>query len=177
MSDNLIYFFMAIGLSMDAFSLALAYGTTEITLRKKILLSLTVGIFHFIMPKVGALLGNELLLNYISKANYLVGIIFLILSIEMFCSRKEEKKGVITNIISIILFAFTVSIDSFSVGIALSLTSKTITTACIIFALTSMIFTFLGINLGNKISEKFEEKSEYIGIVILLLLGIKYLFF
>ena len=49
MSDNLIYFFMAIGLSMDAFSLALAYGTTEITLRKKILLSLTVGI----------LLGNE----------------------------------------------------------------------------------------------------------------------
>jgi len=39
MSDNLIYFFMAIGLSMDAFSLALAYGTTEITIRKKIIKS------------------------------------------------------------------------------------------------------------------------------------------
>ena len=35
MNDNLIYFFMAIGLSMDAFSLALAYGTTKINVRKK----------------------------------------------------------------------------------------------------------------------------------------------
>ena len=49
MSDNLIYFFMAIGLSMDAFSLPLAYGTTKINVRKKIILSLTVGIFHYIM--------------------------------------------------------------------------------------------------------------------------------
>ncbi len=177
MSDTLIYFFMAVGLSMDAFSLALAYGTTKINLRKKIILSLTVGIFHYIMPHLGALLGNELLLNYIAKANYLVGIIFLILAIEMFVSRNDEKKGSITNLLSIIIFAFTVSIDSFSVGIALSLTSKTIVTACLIFALTSMSFTFLGINIGNKIATKFEKKSEYIGIIILTLLGIKYLFF
>ena len=93
MSDNLIYFFMAIGLSMDAFSLALAYATTKINVRKKIILSLTVGIFHYIMPHLGALLGTELLLNYIAKANYLVGIIFLILAIEMFISRNDEKKG------------------------------------------------------------------------------------
>ena len=176
MSDNLIYFFMAIGLSMDAFSLALAYGTTKINVRKKIILSLTVGIFHYIMPNLGALLGTELLLNYIAKANYLVGIIFLILAIEMFISRNDEKKGSITNLLSIIIFAFTVSIDSFSVGIALSLTSKTIITACLIFALTSMSFTFLGINIGHKIAIKFEKKSEYIGIIILLLLGLKYLF-
>lgn len=176
MSDNLIYFFMAIGLSMDAFSLSLAYGTTKINVRKKIILSLTVGIFHYIMPNLGALLGTELLLNYIAKANYLVGIIFLILAIEMFISRNDEKKGSITNLLSIIIFAFTVSIDSFSVGIALSLTSKTIITACLIFALTSMSFTFLGINIGHKIAIKFEKKSEYIGIIILLLLGLKYLF-
>ena len=80
MNTTLIYFFMAIGLSMDAFSLALAYGTTKIKLKKKIILSLVVGIFHFIMPQLGALLGNELLLNYIAKADYLVGIIFLILA-------------------------------------------------------------------------------------------------
>ena len=176
MSDNLIYFFIALGLSMDAFSLALAYGTTKINVRKKIILSLTVGIFHYIMPHLGVLLGTELLLNYIAKANYLVGIIFLILAIEMFISRNDEKKGSITNLLSIIIFAFTVSIDSFSVGIALSLTSKTIVTACFIFALTSMSFTFLGINIGNKIATKFEKKSEYIGIIILILLGLKYLF-
>lgn len=175
MNNILIYFVMAIGLSMDAFSLALAYGTTKIPINKKVLLSITVGIFHFFMPKLGALIGIELLLNYIAKANYLVGIIFLILAIEMLLSRKEEKTGSITNMISIILFSFTVSIDSFSVGIALSLTTTNINSPCIIFALISTLFTFLGVELGNKIAYKFENKAEYIGIIILLILGIKYL--
>ena len=166
---------MAIGLSMDAFSLALAYGATKIPINKKVLLSITVGIFHFFMPKLGALIGTELLLNYIAKANYLVGIIFLILAIEMLLSRKEEKTGSITNMISIILFSFTVSIDSFSVGIALSLTTTNINSPCIIFALISTLFTFLGVELGSKIAYKFENKAEYIGIIILLILGIKYL--
>lgn len=177
MNNILIYFFMAIGLSMDAFSLALAYGTTKIPITKKVILSLTVGIFHFFMPKLGALLGTKLLLNYISKANYLVGIIFIILALEMFFSRKDKKSGTITNIISIILFSFTVSIDSFSVGIALSLTRKNITIACLIFAVISSIFTFLGVELGMKIAKKFESKAEYIGIIILFFLGIKYLLF
>lgn len=177
MNNILIYFVMAIGLSMDAFSLALAYGTTKIPINKKVLLSITVGIFHFFMPKLGALIGTELLLNYIAKANYLVGIIFLILAIEMLLSRKEEKTGSITNMISIILFSFTVSIDSFSVGIALSLTTTDINSPCIIFALISTLFTFLGVELGSKIAYKFENKAEYIGIIILLILGIKYLIF
>ena len=175
MNNILIYFVMAIGLSMDAFSLALAYGTTKIPINKKVLLSITVGIFHFFMPKLGALIGTELFLNYIAKANYLVGIIFLILAIEMLLSRKEEKTGSITNMISIILFSFTVSIDSFSVGIALSLTTTDINSPCIIFALISTLFTFLGVELGSKIAYKFENKAEYIGIIILLILGIKYL--
>ena len=175
MNNILIYFVMAIGLSMDAFSLALAYGTTKIPINKKVLLSITVGIFHFFMPKLGALIGTELLLNYIAKANYLVGIIFLILAIEMLLSRKEEKTGSITNMISIILFSFTVSIDSFSVGIALSLTTTDINSPCIIFALISTLFTFLGVELGSKIAYKIENKAEYIGIIILLILGIKYL--
>lgn len=175
MNNILIYFVMAIGLSMDAFSLALAYGTTKIPINKKVLLSITVGIFHFFMPKLGALIGTELLLNYIAKANYLVGIIFLILAIEMLLSRKEEKTSSITNMISIILFSFTVSIDSFSVGIALSLTTTDINSPCIIFALISTLFTFLGVELGSKIAYKFENKAEYIGIIILLILGIKYL--
>ena len=177
MNNILIYFVMAIGLSMDAFSLALAYGTTKIPINKKVLLSITVGIFHFFMPRLGALIGTELLLNYIAKANYLVGIIFLILAIEMLLSRKEEKTGSITNMISIILFSFTVSIDSFSVGIALSLTTTDINSPCIIFASISTLFTFLGVELGGKIADKFENKAEYIGIIILLILGIKYLIF
>ena len=50
MQQLLIYFFIALGLSMDAFSLAIAYGTNKISTKKTIALSLCVGFFHYLMP-------------------------------------------------------------------------------------------------------------------------------
>ena len=51
-------FLIAVSLSMDAFSLALIYGTQGITKKDKVLLSLIVGIYHFIMPLIGVTIGN-----------------------------------------------------------------------------------------------------------------------
>lgn len=176
MNKLLIYFFMAIGLSMDAFTLALAYGTNSLGLKKRLLLSNIVGIFHFLMPKLGELIGSQFLSNFITKANYIVGIVFIILAVEMFISRKEEEKGTITSLLSMVVFAITVSIDSFSVGLVLSLTTNSITIAGLIFSVVSFLFTFLGVTLGNKLSEKYGERATYIGMIILFILGINYIF-
>ncbi len=159
---------------MDAFSLSLAYGTNKISKNKIILLSIVVGLFHFFMPIAGSIIG-EPLSKLISKADIVVGIIFIILAIEMFISKDEENKIKITNIISIIVFAFTVSIDSFTVGIGLSLTNKNIIIPSTIFSIISFIFTFIGLILGKKLSKTFGKKAIYLGILILLFLGIKYL--
>ena len=159
---------------MDAFSLALAYGTNKVSKNITILLSLVVGLFHFFMPITGSTIG-EPLSKLIYKADIVVGIIFIILAIEMFLSKDEENKIKITNIISIMAFAFTVSIDSFTVGIGLSLTDKSIIIPSTIFSITSFIFTLLGLILGKKLSKTFGKKAIYLGILILLVLGIKYL--
>ena len=52
---------MAISLSMDAFSLALVYGTFGIDRKNKIILSLIVGCFHFVMPLFGMFIGDLIL--------------------------------------------------------------------------------------------------------------------
>jgi len=171
----LIYFFIAVGLSMDAFSLALAYGTNNIKFKKIILLSLIVGIFHFIMPLLGSIIGTSIINNLINKSNIIVAVVFILLAIEMFISRNEEKKVTINNLSSMIIFAITVSIDSLSVGIALSLTEKNPAIAYLIFSITSFTFTFLGLILGKKINDKFGKKAIYLGIIILLILSVKYL--
>lgn len=49
---------------MDAFSLALIYGTQGITKKHKILLSLIVGIYHFIMPLIGVAIGTVITKKY-----------------------------------------------------------------------------------------------------------------
>lgn len=175
MSLIFYYFFMAVGLSMDAFSLSIVYGTNGIKSKKIIILSLTVGIFHFIMPNLSALLSKSLF-SFITYGNIVAGIVFLILGIEMIFSFKEkESKYELSNYLEILLFAIAVSIDSFSVGLALSLDKENIILAGIVFSIISTMFTFSGLILGKKLNEKIGNVSKIIGIIILFVFSIKYL--
>ena len=53
-----IILMIAVSLSMDAFSLSLAYGTLGITKKEISKLSFIVGLYHFFMPILGMKFGN-----------------------------------------------------------------------------------------------------------------------
>lgn len=167
---------LAVGLSMDAFSLAMIYGTLDLKNNMRKLMSVMVGIFHFFMPILGYQIG-ELILKLIKiDPEILVGTIFIILGIEMILSlRQEEKVKLLTGILSVVFFAFTVSIDSFSIGISFGVVNSNIILPCIIFSLVSAFFTYIGVMLGKKLSDKFGNITTLIGAIILLALGISYL--
>ena len=170
---SLIYFFIGIGLSMDAFSISLSLGTTNPNNKSIIKTSITVGIFHFFMPILGYIIG--LYFNTkINNTNILTSIIFLVLSYEIYRNRNEEETSIL-NIINILLISLSVSLDSFSVGIALGLNNELIYIASTIFSLTSLTFTYLGLILGKKINSKYKNISTYIGIIILIIVALKYL--
>ena len=59
--ELLILFTIAVSLSMDAFSLSLAYGTLNLEKKDINNLSLIVGIYHFFMPLLGLFIGNIVL--------------------------------------------------------------------------------------------------------------------
>ena len=126
------------------------------------------------MPLIGSNIGQKIFF-LINKSNYIVSIIFFLLSYEMYRSRNEKHIEKLSNIISLILFPLTVSIDSFSVGLALGINNQNSKVAFIIFSVVSALFTFLGLTLGNYLSKKFGNKATYLGIIILVLIAIKYL--
>lgn len=172
----LVILILAIGLSMDAFSLALIYGTLNLDKKIEKATSIIVGIFHFIMPILGYRLGKLILSIVKINPDILVGIIFIFLGVEMVISiRKEEQVKLLTNVISIIIFAFTVSIDSFSTGIAFAASKTNIFVPSVVFSLISSLFTYLGIKSGKKLSLLFDNIATLIGALILIALGVKYL--
>ena len=172
----LITFITAVCLSMDAFSLSLIYGTLNMSKKMNRSMSIMVGIFHFFMPLLGYFLGTIILKFIPINPDTLVGIIFIILSIEMIISlTKDEQVKVLTSFLSVCFFAFTVSIDSFSVGIAYGTFGNNIYIASIIFSLISAGFTYIGVTLGKKLVKSFGSIATLIGSVILLFLGISYL--
>lgn len=172
----IVIFVLAVGLSMDAFSLSLIYGTLNLKSSMQKLMSIMVGIFHFFMPLLGYQIG-ELILKVIKvNPDILVGIIFIILGLEMLLSlKKDEQVKILTGIASVVFFAFTVSIDSFSIGIGFGVSNVNMMLPCIIFSLTSAIFTYMGVLLGNKLANKFGNITTLIGSIILLILGISYI--
>lgn len=174
MLQTLIYFFIGLSLSMDTFSLSLSIGTTSPTKQQIIKTSILVGVFHFIMPLLGSAIGS-VFSNTIIKTNYITFTIFIFLAVQMFLNRNSEEKTDILTIFSIILFAISVSLDSFSVGIAFGITKESTIISGIIFSFVSATFTYLGLKLGKKLTEKYKEKTTYLGIFLMIIIAFKYL--
>ena len=171
----LLVFLMAISLSMDAFSLALAYGTLGMSNKNKIILSLVVGIFHLIMPLLGMLVGELILSLFKFNADIVVAIILSFIGIQMIVSsfkKDEELKPL--KFSEFFLFGLAVSIDSFSLGITLPNMGVSTIISPFIFAITSAVFTFASLLIGNKIEKILGKIATIIGGVILTLIGLAF---
>lgn len=174
MSSFLIYFFMGISLSMDAFSLAFSLSMNHIEKNQTIKISCLIGLLHLIMPFLGSKIGFILQKKEFIRPNLIAVFIFLLLIIEMIRERKKETRIISLSKLTILLLSFTVSIDSFSVGIALSMNQENILLASILFSIISSTITKLGFLLGNIVSKNNQEKMEIIGILILIFITIYY---
>lgn len=168
---------IAVSLSMDAFSLALIYGTQKITKKHKLILSIIVGIYHFIMPLLGLIIGSYLTSKIIINTNILVGIILSLIAIEMLISSfKDKEEKFLLSIPGYLIFGLSVSIDSLTTGIGLPAIADNYILTSTIFSITSFLFTYLGLNLGNILNKKYGKISTIFGGLILFIIGITYIF-
>lgn len=172
-----LIFIIAISLSMDAFSLSLAYGTLNISNQNMKELSLVVGAYHFFMPLLGMIVGNTLLYFIPIGTDILVFCVLTFIGIQMIIeSRKDEVDVKLMNFKELLLFGLAVSLDSFSVGMGLSLITKHYILGSLLFSGTSAFFTYIGLHLGKKINNRIGNISTLIGGIVLIVIGVAYLF-
>ena len=169
----LLVFLMAVSLSMDAFSLALAYGTLGMNNKDKFILSLIVGIFHLIMPLLGMLAGEVILSLFKFNPDFLVAIILLFIGIQMIISSFKKNEDIKPLKFSeFFLFGLAVSVDSLTLGITLPNMGVSTVLAPIVFAIVSCLFTFTGLFIGNKIEKLLGKVATVIGGAILTIIGV-----
>lgn len=166
---------IAISLSMDAFSLALAYGTLSFKEKDIKILSMIVGIYHFFMPLIGMAVGNIIIKILPIPKELIVLIVFSVIGIQMIISTKEGEIKVL-SIFEMLSFALAVSIDSFSVGLGLKTIYKVPIVCSLIFMSVSFLFTFFGLKLGKKLNDKIGNSATKLGGLMLIILGIVYMF-
>ena len=172
MSSFFTILIIGISLSMDAFSLALIYGMQGISQKNKIILSLIVGIYHFIMPLIGLTFGTILDNINLISIDIIASLILIYIGIDLIISNSKKEDRLEINKLGFIIFGLSVSIDSLTVGIGLKALTDNYLISSITFSLSSLIFTYTGLILGNIIGDKIGKYSKLIGGIILIVIAI-----
>lgn len=173
MGQILSIIIVAVALSMDTFSLSLSVGMFNVSKKSAFKLSFIVGIMHFLMPLIGRILGDKLVHIFELKCDLLLGIILIFIAIQMIIDiLKHEEENLNLSLLGMFIFAFGVSLDSFTVGLGITALTQNIYLAMSIFAGCSFLFTYLGIIIGKYANKLIGVYANIIGAIILFILGI-----
>ncbi|KUP05068.1 membrane protein [Bacillus coahuilensis m2-6] len=174
MGEILTLFIMAFALGMDAFSIGLGMGMYKLRLRQVMLIGLTVGAFHVVMPLFGMMAGSFLSERLGAIAGYAGGGLLVVLGIQMIFSSFQEEDSLVTPAgFGVIVFALSVSLDSFSVGLTLGIYGAKTVLTILMFGGVATVLTWAGLLVGKKIGSWLGSYSEALGGLILLFLGIQ----
>ena len=169
---------LGIGVSMDAFAVSICNGLVLKENGRKVVSAFIFGMFHFLMPFSGFLVGDIFKSFVTQYAPWLAFLFFCFIGGRILFDRFDKKEKDVNKItIKIIFFqAFITAIDSLLVGITLVAFGydifKTLHT-CIIISMITFAFCFFGGLFGGKLSILLGKKAENFGSVILILVGIR----
>lgn len=173
-------FLIGIGLSMDAFAVSVCKGLSmkKLDWKKAVIIALYFGVFQAIMPVIGYLLGTtfESLVTQIDHwiAFILLGIIGANM-IKEALGKDSENSNDKVDFKTMIVLAIATSIDALAVGITFAFLKTNLLTSVMIIGVTTFILSLIGVKIGNKFGDKYEKKAEFLGGVILILIGVKIL--
>ena len=177
---------LAVGLSMDAFAVAICKGLSmkKVSFKEMAIVGLWFGGFQALMPLIGYFLG-EAFEKYIEQIDHWVAFVLLVLIGALMIKEsfeKEEKKEEEKEDSSPLAFktmltmAIATSIDALAVGISFGiLPDVNITVAVSSIGIITFILSAVGVKIGNVFGAKYKSKAEFAGGLILVLLGIKIL--
>ncbi len=170
---------LGLGLSADAFSVALVDGLTykDINKKKIFFIAATFGVMQALMPLVGfwivelvehiagGVAGSEAG-SIASGLLLLIGGKMLIESILALRKSEEEKKERVFSVKEVIFYGFATAVDALAAGVALHAGLSNTTTVWLHVSIVLVItfcMSLVGLFLGKQIMKLFRGKYEIAG--------------
>ena len=175
-------FLIGIGLSMDAFAVAICkgLGMERINKRDALLLALFFGGFQALMPLTGYLLGSRFA-SYIERWDHWIAFVLLaFIGSSMIRESREQEEEEIEHGGSIryrelFTLAVATSIDALAVGVSFAFLGVHIAPAVTLIGCTTFVLTLAGVWVGNLFGSRYKSRAELTGGIILILIGVKIL--
>jgi len=191
---------IAVGVSMDAFAVSICKGLSmrNINIKKAGVVGLYFGVFQAIMPLAGYFLGIQFQDKIVFIDHWIALILLGFIGIKMIKESRISKceisnislikcsfnsftkayncltdRDYSLNFKSMSMLAIATSIDALAIGITFAFLKVNITSAVFFIGVITLILSMIGVKLGNVLGEIYKSKAEFLGGLILILMGIK----
>jgi len=175
-------FILAIGLSMDAFAVAVCKGLSlcRFRMRDAVSVGIYFGVFQAGMPCIGYFLGSAFSDLILSFDHWIAFALLLLIGGNMI--RESFRKKSVTDqfdpslrVGDMLMLAVATSIDALAVGVTLAFLQVNIGSAVLIIGVVTFIVSILGVKIGTLFGMKYKSGAELFGGVILILMGVSIL--
>ena len=174
---------VGLGLAADAFAVAMCKGVEmkKFILKYAVVIALFFGVFQAVMPLIGWAVASTFE-EYITAYDHWIafGLLLLLGGKMIWDSFKkeeesEEEKALNIGFKTLLLMAIATSIDALAVGVTFAFLQVNVWVAIAIIGAITFVLSLIGVAIGAKLGDKFEKKAEFIGGLILILIGVKML--
>ena len=172
-------FVIALGLSMDAFAVAVCKGLSVPTLRPvhSLTCGLYFGAFQGLRPLLGWLLGVQFQSMITSIDHWIAFLLLGLIGVNMIRESREASCPLDSSFSprAMLPLAVATSIDALAVGITFAFLNVKILPAVIFIGTVTFLLSAAGVRVGAVFGARFRSKAELAGGVILILMGLKIL--
>lgn len=174
---------IAVGVSMDAFAVAICKGLSmqRFRPRQATVIALFFGGFQALMPFLGWALGQQFS-KYIANWDHWIafGLLAFIggkMIWEALHDQADKSLDYDMRLDLKELFILTIatSLDALAVGVTFAFLHLSIVPSITLIGCTAFVLSWLGVLVGNRFGALFQKKAEIAGGVILILIGVKIL--
>ena len=173
--------FLSCALAMDAFAVSLCKGFSVEKLKFKhyALVGIYFGGFQALMCVLGFFVGVNFAFFVASIDHWIA---FILLSFIGFKMLKEsfqnegcDKNSNQFNFKTMLALAIATSIDALAVGVSFAFISVNVVLAIFLIGFITFILCVIALKIGNKFGIFLKNKAEFLGGIILIILGFKIL--
>ena len=179
-------FLIAVGLSMDAFAVAVCKGLCmrKVTVKKAGIVGLYFGAFQAGMPLLGYALGVQFQDRITALDHWIAFVLLGLIGTNMIrealskgeedcvCPTDEKEELGAKNML---LLAVATSIDALAVGVTFAFLKVQIIPAVSFIGIITFSLSAAGVKIGNVFGVRYKSKAELAGGIILILMGTKIL--
>jgi putative Mn2+ efflux pump MntP len=175
---------IALGLAMDAFAVSIATGLSlsPVTPRHTFRIAFHFGLFQFLMPIAGWLLGREAAGRIHAWDHWvafgLLGYVGGKMLFEAWRGRDEKVAGTKTDPTrgwSLVTLSIATSLDALAVGFSMALLDVSVWGASVVIGIVAATLSAVGMSFGSRLGRRWGRWAEAVGGIVLLAIGAKIL--